>query len=107
MPTPVNTTEKMSGSTRTTSHFPAYIVNSNHKVSPPGSVSTAKRRSLRVVSIHRRPLMHDHDPALDAAIREIANLLATVHLRLQFPERPAKLDSPETKSDSCDGGLTT
>ena len=51
--------------------------------------------------------MHDHDPALDAAIREIATLLATVHLRLRFPERPAKLDSPETKSDSCDGGLTT
>ena len=51
--------------------------------------------------------MHDHDPALDAAIREIANLLATVHLRLRFPERAAELDSPETKSDSCDGGLTT
>jgi len=51
--------------------------------------------------------MPAHDPALDDAIREIANLLATVHLRLLFPDRPAKLDSPETKSDSCDCGLTT
>ena len=51
--------------------------------------------------------MPAHDPALDEAIREIANLLATAHLRIRFPDRPNRLDSPETKSDSCDCGLTT
>jgi hypothetical protein len=51
--------------------------------------------------------MPAHDPALDEAIREIANLLATAHLRLRFPDQPNRLDSPETPSDSCDCGLTT
>ena len=51
--------------------------------------------------------MPAHDPALDEAIREIANLIATAHLRLRFPDRQNQLDSPETKSDSCDCGLTT
>jgi hypothetical protein len=50
--------------------------------------------------------MSDHDPALDDAIREIANLLATAHLRLRFPDQPNQLDSPETASDSCDNRLT-
>ena len=47
------------------------------------------------------------DPALDDAVREIANLLATAHLRIRFPEPLKRLDSPETESDSCDYGLTT
>jgi hypothetical protein len=47
------------------------------------------------------------DPALDDAVREIANLLATAHLRIRFPEPLKRLDSPETESDSCDCGLTT
>ena len=42
--------------------------------------------------------MPDHDPALDSAIREIANLLATAYLRLRFPDRTAPVDSPETAS---------
>ena len=50
--------------------------------------------------------MPDHDPALDDAIREIANLLATAYLRLRFPDQPSELDSPETESDSCDSRLT-
>ena len=48
----------------------------------------------------------DHDPKLDNAVQEIANLLATAHLRLRFPDQPTRLDSPETESDSCDCGLT-
>lgn len=50
--------------------------------------------------------MPDHDPALDAAVHEIANLLAAAHLRLRFPSSPEQLDSPENPSDSCDCGLT-
>ena len=46
--------------------------------------------------------MPNHDPPLDDAIHEIANLLATAYLRLQFPDQPRQLDSPETESDSCD-----
>jgi hypothetical protein len=42
--------------------------------------------------------MPDHDPALDDAILEIANLLATAYLRLRFPDEPAPVDCPETKS---------
>ena len=41
--------------------------------------------------------MPDHDPALDAAIREIANLLATAYLRLRFPDPVGQVDSPETE----------
>jgi hypothetical protein len=51
--------------------------------------------------------MPAHDPVLDEAIHEIANLLATAHLRLRFPDQPNRLDSAETPSDSCDCGLTT
>jgi hypothetical protein len=51
--------------------------------------------------------MAANDSALDDAVREIADLLATAHLRLRFPDRPNRLDSPETPSDSCDCGLTT
>ena len=50
--------------------------------------------------------MPDHDPKLDNAVQEIANLLATAHLRLRFPDPPARLDSSETESDSCDCRLT-
>ena len=32
--------------------------------------------------------MPAHDPALDDAVRKIANILATAHLRLRFPELP-------------------
>jgi hypothetical protein len=42
--------------------------------------------------------MPDHDPAIDDAIREIANLLATAYLRLRFPDRTSQVDSPETES---------
>jgi hypothetical protein len=41
--------------------------------------------------------MPDHDPALDDAIREIANLLATAYLRLRFPDQTRQVDSPETE----------
>ena len=50
--------------------------------------------------------MPDHDPLLADAVREIVNLLATAHLRLRFPDPPARLDSTETESDSCDCRLT-
>ena len=50
--------------------------------------------------------MPDQDPKLDNAVQEIANLLATAHLRLRFPDPPARLDSTETESDSCDCRLT-
>jgi hypothetical protein len=42
--------------------------------------------------------MPDHDPAIDDAIHEIANLLATAYLRIRFPDRPSQVDSPETES---------
>jgi len=42
--------------------------------------------------------MPDHDPALDDAVREIANLLAKAYLRLRFPNRASQVDSPETES---------
>jgi hypothetical protein len=42
--------------------------------------------------------MPDHDPAIDDAVREIANLLATAYLRLRFPDRASQVDSPETES---------
>lgn len=47
------------------------------------------------------------DPAFDDAVREIADLLASAHLRIRFPEPLKRLDSPGTESDSCDCGLTT
>ena len=50
--------------------------------------------------------MPNHDQLTADAIREIANLLAAAHLRLRFPEPPTRLDSPETKSESCDSRLT-
>lgn len=50
--------------------------------------------------------MPDHDPARDATIQEIANLLAAAYLRLRFPDQPGQLDSPETESDLCDSRLT-
>lgn len=51
--------------------------------------------------------MNDRDPDRAGAIREIATVLATAYLRLRFPEPPPPaVDCPETKSESCDGGLT-
>jgi hypothetical protein len=98
----VNTPEKLFAPTRTLSKRAAYIVNG----SPPDNASTAKRRSLWVVSI-RRPLMPDHDPALDDAIREIAALLATAYLRLRFPIGDQRqLDSPQTESPHGTARLT-
>ena len=52
--------------------------------------------------------MNDRDPDRAEAVREIATVLATAYLRLRFPEPPPPVvDCPETKSESCDGGLTT
>ena len=52
--------------------------------------------------------MNDRDPDRAQAVREIATVLATAYLRLRFPEQPPPVvDCPETKSESCDGGLTT
>jgi len=49
--------------------------------------------------------MPDPDAALEQTIRELATLLARIYLRLCFRDnRPERLDSPETKSDSCDCG---
>jgi hypothetical protein len=50
--------------------------------------------------------MPDPDPALDDVIREIANLLATVYLRLRFPDPPGRVDSPETESAHVTRELT-
>jgi hypothetical protein len=50
--------------------------------------------------------MPDHDPALDATIRDVASLLAAAYLRLRFPDPPCPLDSPPLESDSCDSRLT-
>ena len=50
--------------------------------------------------------MNDRDPDRTDAVREIATVLATAYLRLRFPEPPPVVDCPETKSESCDGGLT-
>jgi hypothetical protein len=47
----------------------------------------------------------DHDRTDD--IHQIASILASAFLRLQFPDSPEKgVDCPETKSDSCDSRLT-
>jgi hypothetical protein len=101
----VNTPEKLFAPTRTLSKRAAYIVNG----SPPDNASTAKRRSLWVIvgGLNRRPLMPDHDPALDDAIREIAALLATAYLRLRFPIGDQRqLDSPQTESPHGTARLT-
>ena len=51
--------------------------------------------------------MNDCDPDRGEAVREIATVLATAYLRLRFPAVPPPVvDCPETKSESCDGGLT-
>ncbi|MGB7722126.1 MAG: hypothetical protein WBL65_19655 [Bryobacteraceae bacterium] len=42
--------------------------------------------------------MSDHNPALDDAIREVANLFATAYLRLRFLDQASQVDSPETES---------
>jgi hypothetical protein len=96
----------LSAQSRTLSQSPAYIVNDTQKQAHQTAFRPQKRRSLGVVP-NRRPLMPATDPALDDAVREIANLLATAHLRIRFPEPLKRLDSPETESDSCDCGLTT
>jgi hypothetical protein len=51
--------------------------------------------------------MNDRDPDRAEAVREIATVLATAYLRLRFPKPPPPVvDCPETKNESCDGGLT-
>ena len=51
--------------------------------------------------------MNERDADRAEAIRPIAAILAAAYVRLSFPERPPReLDCPETKSESCDGGLT-
>jgi|GEM_PF-4957314 len=50
--------------------------------------------------------MQEQPATLDAAVHEIANLLATAWLRLRDAESPAILDSSEGLSDSCDCELT-
>ena len=51
--------------------------------------------------------MNDRDPDRAEAVCSIAAILAAAYLRLRFPDPPPPLvDCPETKSESCDGGLT-
>jgi len=57
-----------------------------------------------VGGLDRRPLMPDHNPALDDAIHEIANLLATAYLRLRFPDQARQVDSPEPESPHVTAG---
>jgi len=52
--------------------------------------------------------MNDRDSDRAEAIRQIAAVFAAAYVRLRFSEPPKKaVDCPETKSESCDGGLTT
>ncbi len=46
-----------------------------------------------------------NDPDRGEAVLGIAGILAGAYLRLRFPD-PPPVDCPETKSESCDGGLT-
>jgi len=48
--------------------------------------------------------MPDHDPALDDAIHEIANLLATAYLRHRFPDQASQVDSQERESPHVSAG---
>ena len=49
--------------------------------------------------------MSDSEASPEETIREISALMAKVYLRVSIAERlPDQLDSPETKSDSCDCG---
>ena len=51
--------------------------------------------------------MNDRDADRAVAVREIAAILAAAYLRLRFPDpSPQEVDCPETKSESCDEGLT-
>ena len=49
--------------------------------------------------------MNEPDPGRAEAVHEIAAVLAAAYLRLRFPS-PQEVDCPETKSESCDEGLT-
>ena len=51
--------------------------------------------------------MNERDADRAEAVREIAAILATAYLRLRFPcPPPQEVDYAETKSESCDEGLT-
>jgi hypothetical protein len=51
--------------------------------------------------------MNEPCPGRAEAVREIAAILAAAYLRLRFPDpSPQEVDCPETKSESCDEGLT-
>ena len=51
--------------------------------------------------------MPDDDPLVDAAIREIASLLAAAYLRIRQPKSPPNcLDSSATTSRHVTGRLT-
>ena len=51
--------------------------------------------------------MNDRDPDRAEAVRNITAILAAAYLRFRFPDPPPRVvDCPETKSESCDGGLT-
>jgi hypothetical protein len=50
--------------------------------------------------------MNDRDAGRTEAVREIAAILAAAYLRLRFPPSPHEVDCAETKSESCDEGLT-
>jgi len=93
----------------TLSKTSAYIVNGRGKDPRRSSHQTALDRIADIVvgGLQGRPLMNDRDPDRAEAVREIATVLATAYLRLRFPEPPPPMvDCRETKSESCDGGLT-
>ena len=51
--------------------------------------------------------MNERDADRAETIRQVAAILAGVYLRLRFSgSRPPEVDCPETKSESCVGGLT-
>jgi hypothetical protein len=51
--------------------------------------------------------MNESDADRAEAVREIAAMLAAAYLRMRFPcPSPQEVDCPETKSESCDEGLT-
>jgi hypothetical protein len=51
--------------------------------------------------------MNERDGDRAEAVREIAAILAAAYFRLRFPcPSSQEVDCPETKSESCDEGLT-
>ena len=73
-------------------------------MSEPARQRVGRRAEIVVGGPKGRLLMPDCDAALDDAITEIANLLATAYLRLRAQDGPNGLDSPETGSAHVTAG---